>query len=235
MSCSASKRLLNVILCCFLISGCATTVSLWREDAIALLDRIKQQEGDKILPAEYKSIEDLLIKGELLANEKEIEQADKIFILAWSKGNLLERNLILEKQRLARERKLAEDAERIEAERKQALENELRKTAEEKQAAAKAAEEARKLAEKAEKQKQLRDRQLPAYHTVKRGESLPFIASQSEVYNDRNLWPLLYRANRDQISNPRHIWPGQVLRIPRNASREDINEARRYAQDRPLH
>jgi nucleoid-associated protein YgaU len=70
---------------------------------------------------------------------------------------------------------------------------------------------------------------------VTRGESLPFIASQPQVYGDRTLWPLIYRANRDQIRDPRHIWPGQVLRIPRNMGREDVAEARRYAQERGLH
>jgi nucleoid-associated protein YgaU len=67
-----------------------------------------------------------------------------------------------------------------------------------------------------------------------RGETLPQIAAQSDVYNDLTVWPLLYRANRDQIRDPGHIWPGQVLRIPRNLSREEIAEARRYSQDKPL-
>ena len=204
---------------------------------MSLLGRIKQEEGEKILPAEYKSIEDLILKGELLVREKEIEEADKLFLLAWSKGNLLEKNLILEKQRMAAEAKSLEEAKFLEEQRKRILDEQTRKLTEEKLAAVKAAREAesRRLADKADKLKQSRDRQLPVHHTVKRGESLPFIALQPEIYNDRNLWPLIYRANRDQISNPKHIWPGQVLRIPRNPSREDLNEARRYSQDRPLH
>ncbi len=203
---------------------------------MSLLGRIKQEEGEKILPAEYKSIEDLILKGELLVREKEIAEADKLFLLAWSKGNLLEKNLILEKQRMAAEAKSLEEAKFLEEQQKRILDEQARKLTEEKLAAVKAAREAesRKLADKADKLKQSRDRQLPVHHTVKRGESLPFIALQPEIYNDRNLWPLIYRANRDQISNPKHIWPGQVLRIPRNPSREDLNEARRYSQDRPL-
>jgi nucleoid-associated protein YgaU len=66
------------------------------------------------------------------------------------------------------------------------------------------------------------------------GETLPLIAAQPEVYGDATLWPLLYRANRDQIRDPRHLWPGQVLRIPRTFSREDLTEARRFAQDKQL-
>ena len=93
------------------------------------------------------------------------------------------------------------------------------------------AQETRK---KAEKPRQNKERLQAAYHTVKRGETLPQIAAQPDVYNDHTLWPLIYRANRDQIRDPRQIWPGQVLRIPRNIGRDDIAEARRYGQEKPL-
>lgn len=199
------------------------------------MERVRSNDGHKILPAEFRSIEELMLRGDALVQEEKVEAADKLYLLAWSKANLLEKNVIQEKQRQAEEKRRKEEAERLEAQRRQA-EEASRKLAEKEEAAKIAREaEARRLAEKAEKAKHARERQLPAYHTVKRGESLPFIASQPEVYNDRNLWPLLYRANRDQISNPKHLWPGQVLRIPRNVSRDDIAEARKYAQDRPLH
>lgn len=230
------KYLHTLVLVCLLV-GCSTPVPLWRQDALSLLERVRVQHGQQILPAEYESIEDLVLRGDALVRKNEVEAADKLFLLAWSKANLLEKNLLLEKRRLAEEKLRKEHAERLEAERKRAMEEESRKQAEQKSAEEKAARaaETRRLTEKAERTKQARERQSPTYHTVKRGESLPFIASQPEVYNDRNLWPLLYRANRDQISNPKHLWPGQVLRIPRNSSREDIAEARKYAQDRPLH
>ncbi|ABQ26382.1 Peptidoglycan-binding LysM [Geotalea uraniireducens Rf4] len=232
------KLPLLVILIVLLLSGCTTPAPMWRQEAQNVLDKARRDEGDKIFPAEFASIEELILKGEVLVKEEEIEDADKLFLLAWSKGSLLEKKLAAEKLRLKEEAQRRADAERLELERKRALEAEARRIALEKYEAAKAAQEAeaRRIAEKnAEKARQPKERQLPAYHTVKRGESLPFIASQPEVYNDRNLWPLLYRANRDQISDPKHIWPGQVLRIPRNLSREDIVEARRYAQEKPLH
>lgn len=219
------------------LNGCTTPVPLWRQDAFSLLARVKSEDAEKMLPAEYRSIEDLLVRGDALVRENEVEEADKLYLLAWSKANLLEKNLLLEKRRLAEEQQRKEEAARLMLQRQQALEEETQRLAEEKRLAEKSAREAeaRRLAEKAERLKQSKERQLPTHHTVKRGESLPFIASQPEVYNDRNLWPLLYRANRDQISNPKHLWPGQVLRIPRNVGREDIAEARKYAQDRPLH
>jgi nucleoid-associated protein YgaU len=49
-------------------------------------------------------------------------------------------------------------------------------------------------------------------HVVQPGETLWRIAAQ--VTGDPHLWPLLYRANRDQIVDPSRLYPGQVLSIP---------------------
>jgi nucleoid-associated protein YgaU len=54
------------------------------------------------------------------------------------------------------------------------------------------------------------------------------------IYGDPLLWPLIYRANRDQIRDPRRLWPGQILRIPRTAGKEEMAEARRFAQDKQM-
>ncbi|MCL2064250.1 MAG: LysM peptidoglycan-binding domain-containing protein [Candidatus Cloacimonetes bacterium] len=52
-------------------------------------------------------------------------------------------------------------------------------------------------------------------YTVQRGDSLSRIAGYDFIYNDSTRWPIIFRANRDQISNPNLIHPGQNLRIPR--------------------
>jgi nucleoid-associated protein YgaU len=49
-------------------------------------------------------------------------------------------------------------------------------------------------------------------HVVRPGESLWRIAAS--VTGDPALWPLLYRANRDQIKDPSLLYPGQRLSIP---------------------
>ncbi len=67
-------------------------------------------------------------------------------------------------------------------------------------------------------------------YTVGNGETLWFIAAQKQVYHDAFLWPLIYRANRDQIKDPRQIYPGQNLNIPRNLSEEETKEARATAR-----
>ncbi len=67
-------------------------------------------------------------------------------------------------------------------------------------------------------------------YTVGDGETLWFIAAKKRVYQDAFLWPLIYRANRDQIRDPRQIYPGQNLNIPRNLSDEETKEARATAR-----
>ena len=49
-------------------------------------------------------------------------------------------------------------------------------------------------------------------HVVRPGESLWRIAAAAT--GDATLWPLLYRANRDQIKDPSLLYPGQRLTIP---------------------
>ncbi|MDY0212864.1 MAG: LysM peptidoglycan-binding domain-containing protein [Desulfuromonadaceae bacterium] len=68
-------------------------------------------------------------------------------------------------------------------------------------------------------------------YAVKVGENLYIIAQHSSVYADGMLWPLIYRANRDQIKDPRQIYPGQVLNIPRDISESDIEQARSKAKE----
>jgi LysM repeat protein len=56
-------------------------------------------------------------------------------------------------------------------------------------------------------------------YIVKGGDTLERIAKLPSVYGDRNMWPVIYEANRNQLSHPSKIYPGQRLRIPR-----DLNE-----------
>ena len=51
-----------------------------------------------------------------------------------------------------------------------------------------------------------------AQYTVVSGDSLWAIAEH--WYSDGNKWPILYEANRNQITDPNVIFIGQVLRIP---------------------
>lgn len=73
------------------------------------------------------------------------------------------------------------------------------------------------------------EKQYSLHYRVKKGETLMSIARRKEIFNDPFLWPLIYKANRDQIRDPHIIFPGQVLSIPRNVTTEEMAEARRQA------
>jgi peptidoglycan hydrolase CwlO-like protein len=51
-------------------------------------------------------------------------------------------------------------------------------------------------------------------YTVVRGDHLWGIAKKKEHYENPFAWPMIYRANRDQIKNPDLIYPKQVFKIP---------------------
>ena len=74
------------------------------------------------------------------------------------------------------------------------------------------------------------DRGLITVYTVKRGDSLWWIAKYKDVYDDAFLWPIIYNANKDQIKNPNLIHPGQKLKIPRSGiDKDEITKARKQA------
>ncbi|MBM4271295.1 MAG: LysM peptidoglycan-binding domain-containing protein [Deltaproteobacteria bacterium] len=67
-------------------------------------------------------------------------------------------------------------------------------------------------------------------HTVKKGESLWWIAKYKDRYNDPYLWPLIYETNKKKIKNPDLIYPGQKFDIPRKGySMEVIKQKRKKA------
>jgi hypothetical protein len=211
-----------------LLAGCAGQPLHFRDEAALTLERLKVDGGNNIMPSEFRSVQETLGKGDALLKQGERDEADRYYRLTLMKGRLLQQEVDEYKARQLEAQRLAEEQKKAELERQ--AEEEANRLA---QAKVEVVEQ--KESEVARpKPRPAKEHLLLLSYTVRRGESLPLIASQPEVYGDRNLWPLIYRANRDQIRDPRHIWPGQVLRIPRNNSRDEIGEARRYAQERAL-
>jgi LysM repeat protein len=67
-------------------------------------------------------------------------------------------------------------------------------------------------------------------YIVKKGDSLWTIAKYKDIYGDDFLWPIIYKANKEQIKNPNMIYPGQKLKIPRDGfSMDDIKKSRKKA------
>ena len=69
-------------------------------------------------------------------------------------------------------------------------------------------------------------------YTVVRGDSLWDIASYRVIYGNPYQWPLIYKANSDQIKDADLIYPGQVFTIPRDMSASDIEAAISHARTR---
>ena len=49
-------------------------------------------------------------------------------------------------------------------------------------------------------------------YTVRKGDTLSAIAQRQ--YGKASRWPVIFKANRDQLDNPDLIQPGQVLKLP---------------------
>ena len=69
-------------------------------------------------------------------------------------------------------------------------------------------------------------------YTVVRGDNLWAIASYRVIYGNPYQWPLIYKANADQIKDADLIYPGQVFSIPRDMSASDIEVAIQHARTR---
>lgn len=220
------------LLCCWLLASCsAAPAPTWRARATALVNELGRQDTRRLFPREYDNLVETFEHGEAVLHVQQDEKgADGFYLLALEKGEVLkaevrrakERQAELERLRLAEQKARAEE-ERLMREAARA-EQELRN-----QERAKAAvDESRTVGARSQAREQ-HAVVLPSSYTVRRGETLPQIAARSEIYNEASLWPLIYRANRDQIRDPKQLWPGQVLKIPRNFSRDEANEAKRYS------
>lgn len=69
-------------------------------------------------------------------------------------------------------------------------------------------------------------------YTVKKGDCLWCISGLSEIYSNPFHWPVIFKANSDQIKDADLIYPDQKLSIPRDASASAIDAAVRLAKSR---
>jgi hypothetical protein len=70
-------------------------------------------------------------------------------------------------------------------------------------------------------------------YSVVRGDTLWDIAGMADIYGDNFQWPLIFKANRDQIEDPDIIEIGQEFAISRSWSQEEINTAIENAKRTP--
>jgi LysM repeat protein len=69
-------------------------------------------------------------------------------------------------------------------------------------------------------------------YTVERGDNLWSISGKGEVYGDPYQWPLIYKANSDQIKDADLIFPGQEFTINVNVGSAEVAAAVNHARTR---
>ncbi len=72
---------------------------------------------------------------------------------------------------------------------------------------------------------------MASEYTVESGDNLWNISGMGSVYGNPYQWPLIYKANSDQIEDADLIFPGQVFSIP-TASDAEIDAAVEHAKTR---
>jgi LysM domain-containing protein len=70
-------------------------------------------------------------------------------------------------------------------------------------------------------------------YVVKKGDTLWAISHQTGIYADSFEWPLIFKADRDQIQDPDQINVGQVLLIQQGQTTDQVQHAIKLASDTP--
>ncbi len=70
-------------------------------------------------------------------------------------------------------------------------------------------------------------------YVVKKGDTLWAVSSMNKIYQDPFQWPLLYKANRDQVADPDLIEVGQELDVRKDISSTEKEDAIQKAKDTP--
>ena len=70
-------------------------------------------------------------------------------------------------------------------------------------------------------------------YVVRKGDTLWKVSSQNKIYQDSFQWPLLYKANRDQVTDPDMIEVGQELDVKKDMTDEEKATAIQQAKETP--
>jgi len=243
-----SRRLLPVMVIALLwLGGCAQPPGTRLEEVRNIVAHAYASGAAEFAPGEYQLSSSALQAAEQQIKDKDYRRAQRTLELAQRySAEALSLTIEIKKQLAAEQARVAEQERlqqlkleqqrqlKLEKQEQQARELELRQR-----------QEAERRKELLQKQKARRSvapppkpeekpqppaPKLVAAIEVQAGETLASIAERPEVYGDEDLWPLIYKANRDQIKDPREIFVGQNLVIPRDKTTAEIDAARQEAQ-----
>jgi len=227
------KRLLLIVVIFSLASGCAKPPDKSLGDTRDVVAQAYAAGAIQFAPGEYQLAKSALQAAELQVKNKEYKKASRTLELAQRYSREALKLTIERKEQLAAEQqKIAAEKQRIELAKQRELK---RQAALKKKKAQKDRVKKRKpkkvtpvVAKKASSD--VVKPKLVDSVEVLAGENLAMIAAREEVYQDALLWPLIYKANRDQIKDPGEIFSGQILMIPRDKTKEEVDAARQEAQ-----
>ncbi len=216
------QRLLIIVCGLLLLVSCAKPPVKDLDGTRQIVAQAYASGASELAPEQYRIASDALHEAELLILAGRHKKANQRLELARRYGSQALSLATQEKKILfeAQQRKLEEERARAEAERLKA-------------------EELAKLTEPPAPKKPVSPRpplrqepepKLLNQVEVLDGEDLAMVAARDEVYGDELLWPLIYKANRDQIKDPRQVFPGQTLIVPRDKTQAEQEEAREEAR-----
>ena len=227
------NRLLLIFTLLLLASGCAQPPVKTLEDTRDVVAHAYAAGAIQYAPGEYQLANSALHAAELQVKNKKYQKASDTLALArrYSAEALKltivrKEQLAAEQKRIAEEKRLAEFAKQRELKQQAALQEQLAQK--EKINVGKLKKPAPVVVKKAPPA--IKKTKLVDNVEVQAGENLATIAARTEVYKDALLWPLIYKANRDQIKDPTEIFSGQILKIPRDKTKDEVETARQEAR-----
>ncbi len=195
------------------------------------IENLYYQDLPEYLPDEWEQIRNIWITLDEVEKERDRINAQRLSLYANYKLEIILQKLEEKKREI--EEKRQKVIEKIREEERLKAEQEAKKK--EEIALIPPPAEPAKEEKRKKKAKTLEDirfkleKRYPTFYTVKEGESLEDIAAYPFIYNDAAYWPLIYKYNRNQIRDPKRLYPGQILKIPRNVTLEEIYRARQEA------
>ncbi len=225
------KRLLLVVALVILSSGCAKQPVQDLEDTRSAVSAAYAAGAAQYAPGEFQLANSALQAAELQVKNGQYRKASRTLELAQRYSTeALKLTAEIKQQQAAEQKRLADEARLREQEKQKRLQKEAerKKQLEKKHKKPKSKKPVAIVEKKATTKV---EPELLDKVQVRSGENLATIAARKDVYGDALLWPLLYKANRDQIKDPKEIFVGQTLIIPRDKSRDEVEASRQEARD----
>ncbi len=207
------------------LAACAKPPVAELEEARRVVAYAYASGASQFAAGEYQLASDALSTAEQQVQAGKFTDAVTSLRVAKNYSNKALTLTVERKQQIALEKKQAEERARLEKEQLQA---ELLRKQQEEQAQKEALKKPVPVPVVEEKPEEPK---LVEHVEVAPADNLLTIAARPEVYNDGMLWPLIYKANRDQIKDPQEIFPGQTLMVPRDKTTDEIEAARAEAEE----